>query len=180
MAESYPELTSPIKANYPQSLWKILNRQFMQVFLFLLLSLHLLSLQLPSLFKLSFVIIKQQCKQLSQKPLPKLLEMISSVLFMAGKKKKKNHFPQWRPLHPSLWILNILLLKLREWSTGLFCLALRTNTHAKRSKLPTWLTVGGHWNSQEAPTSRRVNEWKSPLKLKSQQLLNYSFHMAIF
>lgn len=92
MAESYPELTSPIKANYPQSPWKILNKQFMQVFLFLLLSLHLLSLQLQSLFKLSFVIIKQQCKQLSQKPLLKLLEMISSVLFIWPKKKKKRIF----------------------------------------------------------------------------------------
>lgn len=134
MAESYPELTSPIKANYPQSPWKILNRQFMQVFLFLFLSLHLLSLQLRSLFKLSFVIIKQQCKQLSQKPLPKLLEMISSVLLIWP---KKNHFPQWRPLHPSLWILNSILLELREWCTRLFCLAVRTNTNAKRSKLPT-------------------------------------------
>lgn len=86
IAKSYPELTSPIKHNYPQSPWKILNRQFMQVFLFLFLSLHLLSLQLQSLFKLSFVIIKQQCKQLSQKPLPKLLEMISSVLLIWLKK----------------------------------------------------------------------------------------------
>lgn len=86
IAESYPELTSPIKPNYPQSPWKILNGQFMQVFLFLFLSLHLLSLQLQSLFKLSFVIIKQQCKQLSQKPLPKLLEMISSVLLIWPKK----------------------------------------------------------------------------------------------
>jgi len=103
----------------------------MQVFLFLLLTLHLLSLQLQSLLKLSFVIIKQQCKQLSQKPLLKLLEMISSVLFIWPKKGGKNHFLQWRPLHPSLWILNTILLKLREWSTGLFCLAVRTNTNSK-------------------------------------------------
>lgn len=78
-----------MKANYPQSPWKILNRQFMQVFL-IILSLYLLALQLHCLFKLSFVIIKQQCKQLSQKPLLKLLEMISSVLRIWP----KNHFPQ--------------------------------------------------------------------------------------
>jgi len=71
------KLSRANKSNYPQSPWKIRNRQFMQVFLFLLLTLHLLSLQLQSLLKLSFVIIKQQCKQLSQKPLLKLLEMIS-------------------------------------------------------------------------------------------------------
>lgn len=85
MMESYPELTSPIKANYPQSPWKILNGQFMQVFL-IVLSLYLLPLQLHCIFKLSFVIIKQQCKQLSQKPLLKLLEMISSVLHIWPKK----------------------------------------------------------------------------------------------
>lgn len=45
--DSYPELTSPIKANYPQSPWKILNRQFMQVFLVL----YLLPLQLQKSFQ---------------------------------------------------------------------------------------------------------------------------------
>ncbi len=148
----------------------------MQVFLFLFLSLHLLSLQLQSLFKLSFVIIKQQCKQLSQKPLPKLLEMISSVLLIWP---KKIIFPQWRPLHSSLWILNSILLKLREWSTGLFVWQFElTQMLNDQNFLLDW-----QWGVIE--TVRKLpslKEWMNEQysQLKSQQLLIYSFHMVLF
>lgn len=149
----------------------------MQVFLFLFLSLHLLSLQLQSLFKLSFVIIKQQCKQLSQKPLPKLLEMISSVLPVWP--KKIIIFPNGGlyTLHYGFSTASSLNWE-REWSTGIFCLVVWTNTNAKWSKLPTWRTVGSNCNSQEALSSHGENEWKLnnlsvTVFIKSQLLKSY-------
>lgn len=179
MAESYLELTSPIKANYPQSPWKILNRQFMQLFLFLLLSLHLLSLQLQSLFKLSFVIIKQQCKQLSQKPLLKLLEMISSVLFI-WLKKEKIIFPNGG-LYTLLY--GFSTSSSLNWESGAL------GSFVWQFELTQMLNDQNFlldWQWEVIGIVRKLpplelSEWmKKSAQHKSQQLPNCSFHLAIF